>query len=118
MARVSRQKKTYERLVSQLKHAQLAMERAQNRQKVLSTKVAPLIDQQITDIKKLIDLGELDVLLLQDVLERSFKTRTAILDAAVAQAIANDSIQSLLAPQSVTRPAPRPTETSNKKGAE
>jgi outer membrane protein, heavy metal efflux system len=102
--------RTYEVLYNELKRAELAYQRAADRQRVLSTKVAPLIDQQIADIKKIIEIGELDVLLLQDVLEKSFNTRTSLLDAAVAQSVASDTIQSLIAPKSVTPPVSQPTD--------
>ena len=78
--------------------------------KALREQVAPLVRQQIDEIRKLAELGEVDALLIQDALARSLETNLAILEAQSAEALAAEELAAMLRPRWVAQEEQRTTK--------
>lgn len=87
-----------ESAVSAYRRAQADLEAAHDRRRTLTQTVAPLVDQQVDDTRKLLDVGEVDILLLRDALSTSFQTKLDIVEAAAAEAVAADTLRTMLHP--------------------
>ena len=99
--------RTYERLAHDAADAVARRNTANVKVQTLTNDVAPLIDQQLADMRKLIDLGELDALMLSDALERSLTTRLALLEATRQSSVASAQLQHIIRPLWVSVPAKR-----------
>jgi outer membrane protein TolC len=88
----------YETLIHETAAARLQVDAAREQRSHLATVVAPLVDQQITDLNKQAALGELDVLLTLDALTRSHETKHAALQAQLDEAHAATRLRSLIVP--------------------
>ncbi|MEX2673347.1 MAG: TolC family protein [Phycisphaeraceae bacterium] len=75
------------------------------RRRTLEEDVAPLVDQQMQEMQQLIELGELNILLLYDALQRSLQTKQAMLQATREQASASAAIRAMLQPRWAIEPA-------------
>lgn len=80
-------------------------EAARRRRQALQAEVAPLVDEQMQQMQQLIELGELDVLLLQDTLARSLETKQAILKARLEEASAAATVRAMVEPRWAVEPA-------------
>jgi outer membrane protein TolC len=74
----------------------------------LIAEVTPLVDRQLAEVRKLLDLGEVDVLLLRDALNSDLETRLEVLDLTLAEARAANQLAQTLQPRWFT---PKQTET-------
>lgn len=88
----------YEMLVTKLAQAQISARAAAQRNDYLTTQVAPMVDQQTRDLRRLAELGDLDVLVILDALTRTFETKVQVLEASVDRAVAVNALRSLLRP--------------------
>lgn len=65
---------------------------------LLEQELAPLVDQQVTDARRLTGLGQLDLFLLADALEQARQVRLELLDARLALSAAALAQQTLVGP--------------------
>ncbi len=97
-----------EGVLSSWAQVEMRLNYATQRRTALLEQVAPLVEQQVTDSRTLLRLGEIDVLLLRDALTSSLDTKIELLDAAVAEGRAANELQQMLRPRWFT-PAPPQT---------
>lgn len=71
---------------------------AQRKRDILTQQVAPLVDRQVEETRKLLEIGEVDVLVLRDALAASLQTKLDVLNAALAQATASYELRNMLEP--------------------
>ena len=88
----------YESLVADLAAARAEHQAAADRIAWLSDRVAPMADLQLRDLRKLGELGDMDVLILKDALSSVLEAKGQILDARLRRAQASTTIQSLVEP--------------------
>ena len=98
---------TYQRLAAEYDAARRAHQTARDRLAYLSGTVAPLVEQQLTGIDGLINIGEVDVLALTDAFDRQIAVRADTIDANTAAAQAAATLRSLLKPVWITIAARR-----------
>ncbi len=104
----------YQALTSELALGEARLAAGQAFRQSLMEDVTPLIDTQLEEMRKLIELGELDVLLLQQILQRSLTTKLRIVDAALEEALATTVLQSLLEPEWVAEAEPKDAKEKKK----
>jgi hypothetical protein len=66
--------------------------------------VAPLTDRQVEETRRLLELGEIDVVVLRDALSTSLGAKLEILEATLVEARASDALQQMLRPRWITPP--------------
>jgi len=91
-----------EQVFSELARAEARLRYAAKQRRMLLDDVAPLVDRQIEDMRKLLDLGEVDVLMLRTALISAVKTRLDVLAAILAEAKAANALQQMLEPRWIT----------------
>ena len=94
-----------------LARAETRLRFATERRQMLIDDVAPLVDRQVAESRKLLDLGEANVLVLRDALSSTVETKLEVLAATLAQAQAANTLQQMLAPRWIT-PSQAETEES------
>ena len=104
---------TVELAMSELAIAEASRQAARKRVAMLAESVAPLVDRQIEETRKLLEVGEVDVLVLRDALTSSLETKLQILDATLGEAVAADDLMAIVHPRWVTQ-----AETSNGEDSE
>jgi len=103
----------YEQLAARYAAARVEHDAAAGRYARLTERVAPMIDGQLEDVRRLIDLGEVDVLRLTDAFEKAVQTRMKLLDAARDRALAAAQLRHLIEPTWIAVPAQRESKGSN-----
>ncbi len=88
----------YETLASALARARADHDAATTRGAWLTDRVAPLADQQLTDVRRLGELGDLEVLILKDALSAALDAKLEILDARRERATASNRRRALTEP--------------------
>lgn len=68
----------------------------------LEEQVAPLVDQQVDESRKLLALGEINVLVLRDALASSLAAKLRILEVRLSEARAANQLAQMLTPRWVT----------------
>jgi cobalt-zinc-cadmium efflux system outer membrane protein len=111
-ARVEAETQT-EQVFSELARAETRLQFATQRRQMLVRDVVPLVDRQVDDTRKLLDIGEVDVLVLRDALGSAVETKLAVLTATLAEAQAANLLQQMLAPRWFT-PSQAATEDEPK----
>ncbi len=94
-----------QRVTHELERQVRTWQSARRRRTALQEEVAPLVDEQLATVSRLIDAGEVNVLILRDVLEQSLETKQAILEAMVEEAIAAAAVDALVRPRWAMEPA-------------
>ena len=92
----------YEALMHEAAAARERLDAARARRTHIETQVAPLVDQQISDLSKQAGLGELDALLMLDALQRVVETRKSALAARLEEATASAALRALFTPAPTT----------------
>ncbi|HEX6812154.1 MAG TPA: TolC family protein [Planctomycetota bacterium] len=82
-----------------LARAEARARAAAERRQIVERDLLPLAQQQIDDVRRLIELGRLDTLLMLDALTRSFDARVAAVSAAVSVAEATVDLNTLFWPE-------------------
>ena len=100
-ARVRAEMQT-EQAFSDLARAESRLRYAAQRRAMLLNDVVPLVDRQVEETRKLLELGEVDVLLVRQALSSALKTKLELLDATLAEAQATNTLQQLLSPRWIT----------------
>ncbi len=98
-----------EELVSDLARARLAYETAQVRRHYLEEEIAPLVDQQVADARKLGKLGDATTLISLEAYARAFETKIQVLEARLKEASVVNQINTLTLPA-----IPGPSTMENK----
>ena len=88
-----------EEALSSLALAELRLESLSLERAALLQNVAPLVEEQVRDSRKLLELGEVDVLLLRDALAGSLETRLNLLETTLSEASSANQLQQMLAPR-------------------
>jgi outer membrane protein TolC len=101
-----------EQVFSELARAEARLRYAAQRREMLLDDVAPLVDRQVDETRKLLELGEVDVLLLRDALSSAVKTKLDVLAAILAEAQAANTLQQMLEPRWIT-PSQAEVEENN-----
>ena len=91
-----------EQVFSELARAEVRLRYAVQRREMLLDEVAPLVDRQVEEARKLLDLGEVDVLVLRDALSSAVETKLELLAATLAEAQAANALQQMLEPRWIT----------------
>ena len=87
-----------ERLLHHLAQAEARLQSARALRDYVETDVAPLVDEQIADARRIADLGEFDALVQLDALSRRHETRVRVLEAILTEANAHEEVRALLGP--------------------
>ena len=91
-----------EQVFSELARAEVRLRNAAQRREMLLNEVVPLVDRQVEETRKLLDLGEVDVLVLRDALSSAVETKLELLTATLAEAQAANALQQMLEPRWIT----------------
>lgn len=91
-----------EQVFSELARAEARLRYAAQRRKMLLDEVAPLVDRQVEETRKLLGLGEVDVLVLRAALSSAVETKLELLAATLAEAQAAGALQQMLEPRWIT----------------
>lgn len=91
-------KERLERSVYQLARAELDLRTAASRRQSLAEQLLPRTEQQLSEVKRLGELGQLDALLALDAVTRAFEARRAVIDASAAESLALVAVNSLFWP--------------------
>lgn len=102
----------YERVVNELARALVARRTAGEQREVLETRVAPLVDQQYADARRIAELGEVDTLVLLESLTRQQETKLRLIEARATESLARIEVDALVGPA-----AEPPAEPGADKGA-
>ncbi|MBO6513007.1 MAG: TolC family protein [Phycisphaerales bacterium] len=85
-----------ERHRSALAVALLNANSAQRQRTQMESTLVPLVDKQLTDAQRLLELGESDGLVLLESLQRAGQTTNEIIDARLAEAMATTELEALI----------------------
>jgi outer membrane protein TolC len=88
----------YEDLVHQLDVASKKLDASQRMLEVLKDVTIPLADLQLDEVRKLLEVGEIDVLLIKDALAGSLRSKREVLEMRVEESQAINTVQFVLAP--------------------
>lgn len=88
-----------EETLAELARVEQRLTFARQRRYALLDRVVPLADRQVEDSRTLLSLGEVDVVLLREALERSLHTKLELIDAAVSEGRAANDMQQMLTPR-------------------
>lgn len=92
-----------ERLSGLLAMARLQREAAEAQRRALEEEIIPMVEQQDAETRRIAELGEVDTFLLLENLTRLHETKSALIDARLAEARAELRIVELIGPA----PAPQ-----------
>ena len=101
-----------EQVFSELARAEARLRYAAQRREMLLEDVAPLVDRQVEETRKLLDLGEVDVLVLREALSSAVETKLELLAATLAEAQAVSALRQMLEPRWIT-PSQAETEEND-----
>ncbi|MEQ9616539.1 MAG: TolC family protein [Phycisphaerales bacterium] len=99
---------SFERLAGAFEAARRRHELNRRQRELFETELAPIIDTQLGDARRLLELGEGRSLVLLESLSRAGLARTQLIEAALDEALALVDLAALLGPN-----PPRPTHTPN-----
>jgi cobalt-zinc-cadmium efflux system outer membrane protein len=97
---------TFERLTRELAIARAGYDAARSQRDAFERELVPMLDEQASEIERLIDLGEVNTLLLLETVTRGFEAKSRLLDLILAEAVAAVEIRRLLGPDAPGSPAP------------
>jgi hypothetical protein len=80
------------------------------RRERIENSVIPLAEAQVTDVKRMADLGRVDAVLAMQAVKARVDAALRLIDARNAEAAAADTVRRWVGPRSV-RPASNPTNT-------
>lgn len=97
-----------ERLLHHLAQMEARLNSARALRTYVRSDVAPLVDEQVADARKLAELGEFNAMVQLDALTRRYETRVQILEATLSEAMAREEVMALLGP--TFKPAPKESQ--------
>ena len=89
---------TYQDLVARLARAQADCRATMQHGAWLRERVAPMADLQLADVRRIGELGDMDVLILKDALSTVLETKLQLVEARVEHALAANRRRALAAP--------------------
>lgn len=90
----------YEDLIHQLDLSLKRFKASQSIGEIIEEKTIPLADLQLDEIQKLLEIGEINVLLIKDALNGSLQSKKEFLDIHVERSKAANAIHAILGPAS------------------
>jgi outer membrane protein TolC len=102
-----------EQVLSELARATARLRFATERRVMLIDGLVPLVDRQVEETRKLLDLGEIDVLVLREALSAAVEAKLELLEASLAEAQAAGTLRQMLAPRWIT-----PSQSENKEDSQ
>jgi len=97
---------TYERLIGELAVVQARAAAIEDERAVVTEQTVPLIDRQLSDATRLLQIGETDSLIVLESFVRSHETKLHLIDLHLRQASTAAQLQYLVGPaQNPTQPA-------------
>lgn len=94
-----------ETLLHRVAQAEQQLKAAREQRDYTTTELAPLVDEQVSDARRLAELGEFDALVQLDALSRRHGARLTVLEATLRQALAAAELEALIGP--TFRPEPK-----------
>jgi outer membrane protein, heavy metal efflux system len=88
----------FERAVAEAQQKSIRLETASALRASLEQTVVPLADQQLADVRRLVELGELDPLLVLETVIRTHETKLRLIDSRVAESMAAIDLEFLIGP--------------------
>jgi len=88
----------YEELIAEHARLEAEIQSTRLRRHFLEREVAPLVDEQVADARRLDAAGDVNTLLLLDSLTRSYDTKLQVLRAALDEASALSRLAALYSP--------------------
>lgn len=79
--------------------ARAAIAAARERRRILEEEVAPMVDAQFADVRRLAELGEIQVFMLMEALTRRLDARLNLIEAARDEALATTRLLEVLGPE-------------------
>jgi len=89
----------YESLVHQFARAAQSLELQRRLREHFESTVVPLVDEQVRDARRMLELGELDMLVLLESVVRQAEAKLEFVEAQQAEALATQRVGALLGPQ-------------------
>jgi cobalt-zinc-cadmium efflux system outer membrane protein len=89
----------YEALVHQLARAYERLERERTLREYIETTLVPLVDEQVSDSRRMLELGELNTLVQLESLVRQTEAKLELIEARRAEAAAAAIVRALLGPE-------------------
>lgn len=105
-----------ERLMHRLAEAEALLATACAQRVRYENEIVPLLEEQGAELERIVDAGEVDVLMILETLKRHASVRQRLLDLRCAEVEARVTIAELLGPRGGTEPAP--VETVGEEGGE
>ena len=97
---------TFERLARELAIARVTLDATRAQRDAFERDLVPMLDEQSSEVERLIDLGEVNTLLLLETVTRRFEAKSRLLDLRQAEIDAAVEIARLLGPDKPESPAP------------
>jgi outer membrane protein TolC len=97
---------TFEQLTRELVMARAGYEAARAQRDAFERDLVPMLDEQASEVERLIDLGEVNTLLLLETVTRRFEAKSRLLDLRLAETDAAIEITRLLGPDEPGSPVP------------
>lgn len=91
----------YERLVSELALAEVALRKAIGQRELLEQTIVPMVDEQYTDARKVASLGEVNTLVMLETITRQQEAKLALIDSISAEMLARIEVDALAGPANV-----------------
>lgn len=104
---------TFERLARELALARASYDAARTQREAFERDLVPMLDEQSSEVERLINLGEVDTLLLLETVTRRFEAKSRLLDLRLSEINAAVEITHLLGPDEPGSPAPVEPTTDN-----
>lgn len=96
----------YQRIVGRIASVRARLKGIQSRQKAINKTLVPLVDRQMTDASRLLELGEGSSLVLLESLVRAYEVKLKLIELLLERSQADNETRFLLGPHSLrTSPA-------------
>ena len=85
-------------VVAELADAEVACNLARQRREILQTRIFPIVNRQLAELRRLAELGDFEVLVILNALTQTLETRLELVEARVAEAAARIRRSALVEP--------------------
>ncbi len=96
----------YEALAHRLASLTTRLDAARQQREAYAAAIVPLLDDQLTDLDNLAQLGEVDVLLLTESIDRRANAKETLIDLRLTESTIANQLRELLGPDEPQAPAP------------
>lgn len=108
----------FERLISDLAAAEVVFESARRQRETVETQLVPMVDEQAAMVRRIIELGEGDTLIMLESLRRERSVRQQLIESRERVALAAIDIAELAGPDLLTLSDPKGLRTPTSGGAD